>query len=303
MTIRQAVFSSGMAAAAGVSANIFLGASSLYWRLLGSIAPTTLVGYRILVSLATLFAIMWIAGRLRALPGRITPRIVLVHITASSLVVLNWATFIWASIHGHVVESGLGYLVAPCVAMGVGVGFFREKLDRMRAAALVVIVAAIALLLARSGELEHWVYLTIGVTWGAYACLKKITPLDAISGLLMETLFLTIACGVVFSFTELTLALPSQTPTLLLSLLAVSGLVSALPLILFSYAASHLPLSVMGLFQFVLPTTQLVVAVVAYRQPMSANTLMAFGLIWVALLAIMAGPLVAGRRQPLTRNT
>jgi chloramphenicol-sensitive protein RarD len=303
MTIRQAGISSGMAAAAGVSANIILGASSLYWRLLGSIAPATLVGYRILVSLATLFAIMWVSGRLRALPGSITPRVVMIHIAASCLVVLNWATFIWASIHGHVVESGLGYLVAPCVAIGVGVGFFQEKLDRIRVAALAVILAAIALLLARSGELEHWVYLTIGATWGAYACLKKVTSLDAMSGLLMETLFLTIACGLVLSVTDVTLALPEQTPTLLLWLLGLSGLVSALPLIMFSYAASHLPLSIMGLFQFVLPTTQLVVAVVAYQQPMSSNTLMAFGLIWVALLAILAAPLVTNRRHPVTRNT
>ncbi|WP_422650025.1 EamA family transporter [Cupriavidus sp. H18C1] len=280
------------AAAAGVSANVVFGASSLYWRLLAGIAPTTLVGYRILISLTTLLAILWLTGRLRALRSKLGPRVLALHVAASCLVVVNWAVFIC---HGHVVETGLGYLTAPCISIAAGVIVFREKVDKVVAAALLVIAAAIALLLLRSGELQHWLYLTAAISWGGYACLKRFTPLDAVSGLLMETVFLSIGCGLALMFSDMTLALPAGMSTLHLAALAMAGLVSAIPLMLFSYAANHLSLSMNGLLQFVLPTTQFIVATFVYRQPVSANTVIALSLIWLALMAIVARPLLLPR--------
>ncbi len=296
MTLSRPGFPNGMAAAAaGVSANVVFGASSLYWRLLAGIAPTTLVGYRILISLTTLLAILWLTGRLRALRSKLGPRVLALHVAASCLVVVNWAVFIWSSIHGHVVETGLGYLTAPCISIAAGVIVFREKVDKVVAAALLVIAAAIALLLLRSGELQHWLYLTAAISWGGYACLKRFTPLDAVSGLLMETVFLSIGCGLALMFSDMTLALPAGMSTLHLAALAMAGLVSAIPLMLFSYAANHLSLSMNGLLQFVLPTTQFIVATFVYRQPVSANTVMALSLIWLALMAIVARPLLLPR--------
>lgn len=296
MTLSRPGIPNGMAAAvAGVSANVIFGASSLYWRLLASIAPTTLVSYRILISLATLLAILWLTGRLRALRTRLAPRVLALHVAASSLVVVNWGIFIWSSIHGHVVETGLGYLTAPCISIAAGLIVFREKVDKVVAAALLVIAAAIALLLLRSGELHHGLYLTAAISWGGYACLKKFTPLDAVSGLLMETVFLSIGCGLALMFSDMTLALPADMSTLHVAALAMAGLVSAIPLMLFSYAANHLSLSMSGLLQFVLPTTQFIVATLVYRQPVSANTVTALALIWLALMAIVVRPLVSPR--------
>lgn len=296
MTLSRPGIPNGMAAAvAGVSANVIFGASSLYWRLLASIAPTTLVSYRILISLTTLLAILWLTGRLRALRNKLAPRVLALHVAASSLVVVNWGIFIWSSIHGHVVETGLGYLTAPCISIAVGLIVFREKVDKVVAAALMVIAAAIALLLLRSGELHHGLYLAAAISWGGYACLKKFTPLDAVSGLLMETVFLTIGCGLALIFSDMTLALPADMSTLHLAALAMAGLVSAIPLMLFSYAANHLSLSMSGLLQFVLPTTQFVVATLVYRQPVSANTVTALALIWLALMAIVIRPLLSPR--------
>lgn len=216
---------------------------------------------------------------------------------AAVLIAVNWASFIWASIHGHVIESGLGYLLAPFMAIGAGILVYREKLGRVRMAALLVIALCVLFLSQRSQELTHWVYLLIGVTWGAYACLKKATALDGFGGLFCETVVLALALPGVLMAMSFRLTIPALLPAGTLVLLAASGLVSVLPLWLFSTAATSLPITVMGFLQFVLPLTQLVVALVFYRQPLSFNSLLCFGVICVALLSILSVPVLARRRR------
>ncbi|MCW5223341.1 rarD protein [Verminephrobacter aporrectodeae subsp. tuberculatae] len=288
-----------LAAGAGVVANVILGASSLYWKQLAVISPETLLGYRIFLSLATLALAMLMLQRFRALVEKLTWRTVGIHAAAAYLVVLNWGTFIWASIHGHVVESGLGYLIAPFIAIAIAKVVIGDTLSAVRLAGLVVIAMAVAALMLRSGELNHWVYLVIGVTWGGYACAKKLTPLDPFGGLFMETFTLCVLWLPLLAASQVSLTLPGNLPAATAVLLLVCGLVSVVPLWLFAYAAGHLPLSAMGFFQFVLPTTQLLVALVFYRQPLSNNTLLCFSVIWAALLVILSEPLWRfGRLRP-----
>lgn len=265
---------------------------------MGAIPATTLLGYRILVSLLMLALVLTARRRsFKALASKLTRRLALLHGGAAALVVINWGTFIWASIHGHVVESGLGYLVAPFVAIGVGALCFKERMSAARLAGIGVIVLALALLLRGSGELEHRVYLIIGGTWGGYACLKKMTSLDSFSGLFLETCALTALMPLLLWLGPFTLVLPDGLGVGPLVLLALCGAVSVVPLALFSFAAARLPLSVMGFFQFVLPSTQLIVALAIYRQQVSGNTLVAFGVIWLSLALIVAEPLWRARRQ------
>jgi len=190
----------------------------------------------------------------------------------------------------------LGYLIAPFVAITVGAVALGDRMSWVRTCALAIIVAAVVVMVQRSGELHHWVYLVIGATWGAYACLKKLTTLDAFSGLLCETVVLSALLAVALATSVTSLRLPAALPTTVLLALAVCGAVSVLPLWLFSLAAARLRLSVMGFFQFVLPTTQLFVALVFYRQPVSFNTLLCFCVIWFALGLLVAEPLFHRRR-------
>lgn len=275
----------------GIAANLILGFSSLFWKKLAAVPPLTLLGYRIFLSLGTLVVVMALLGRLRGLRQRLTSRTLLIHGVAAVLVVINWATFIWASIHGHVVESGLGYLIAPFVAIVVGAAALGDRMSWVRKGALALIVAAVLAMVLRSGELHHGVYLVIGITWGAYACLKKLTTLDSFSGLLCETVVLSALLALAMTTSLTSLQLSATLPGSLLWVLALCGVVSVLPLWLFSLAAARLQLSVMGFFQFVLPTTQLFVALVFYRQAVSPNTLLCFGLIWGALAILVAEPL------------
>jgi chloramphenicol-sensitive protein RarD len=171
-----------LAAGAGVVANVILGASSLYWKQLAVISPATLLGYRIFLSLATLALAMLMLKRFRALAEKLTWRNVGIHAAAACLVVLNWGTFIWASIHGHVVESGLGYLIAPFIAIATAKVVIGDTLSAVRLAGLAVIAMAVAALVLRSGELNHWVYLIIGVTWGATPVQRNLLRLTRLVG-------------------------------------------------------------------------------------------------------------------------
>jgi len=286
-----------LAGLSGVVANLLLGASSLYWKLFAGVSPATLLGYRILLSLVTLAGAMLLLGKFDGFIRRLTWRNVAIHVSAAILVALNWVTFIWASIHGHVVESGLGYLIAPFVAIGFGAFALGDPMTLVRRCALSLIALAVLTLIARSGELSHWVYLVIGLTWGLYACLKKLTTLDAFSGLLCETLVLSGVLGVALAFSSVDLRVTTNLSNGRTVALLLCGFVSVLPLWLFSIAASRLPLSVMGFFQFVLPTTQLFVALAMYHQQISVNTMACFATIWGALAVIIGHPLISSRLQ------
>lgn len=284
-----------MAATAGVVANFILGASSLYWRALGGIPHQTLLCYRILISLITLTVILTAKACLRSLIGSVSLRLFIIHALAAILVVINWGTFIWASICGHVLESALGYLLAPFVAIAVGILILGDRTGLPRIVALLIIVGAVGYLLRSSGELTHWVYLTIGATWGGYACCKNWTTLDSFSGIFVETIILAALIPFLLFIPSVTLSLPNTTTNAQFVLLTLCGFVSVIPLILFSFAASRLPLSVMGFLQFVLPSTQLIVALEIYRQSASNTTLICFLVIWLSLALLVVEPLFMTR--------
>jgi chloramphenicol-sensitive protein RarD len=284
------------AALAGIIANVILGASSLYWKALGSISPQALLCYRILISLVTITIVLTIKDELRSIINRVTLRLLIVHTLAAVFVVINWGTFIWASINGHVLESGLGYLLAPFVAIAVGALALGDKISLTRLFALITIAVAISYLFTTSRDLTHWVYITIGITWGGYACFKKLTTLDSFSGLFVETTVLTFLFPLIVLTIPITLSLPNTMSIYNIILLGLCGLVSVIPLALFAFAASRLALSIMGFFQFVLPLTQLFVALSVYRQPVSSNTLLCFFIIAMGLVLIVVEQFMQARK-------
>ncbi len=283
--------------AAMALANVILGASSLYWRALSHVSPTTLLGYRILVSLITLGIVLALLKRMRPVVDAASDsRLLLLHLMAAILVCANWLTFIWGSVHGHVLETGLGYLIAPAVTIVLGAGVMRERLDSVRVVALVLCLSGIILLIARSHELESWVYLTIGTTWGIYSFLKKLTTADPFTGLTLETAILAVGVGVTVLASTYSLAPGPDADTSDFVLLALCGVVSVTPLWLISFGAKKITLSTAGFLQYVLPTTQLVVALVFYGQQPSGNTLVSYAMVWLSLILILVYPVLRARR-------
>lgn len=276
-----------LAVLCGSSANIFLGASSLYWRELYELSPQVLVAYRVLLSLLTLTALICLNHGFHKFKT-FSIRTLCLHSTASMLVAINWGTFIWASLHGHILESGLGYLIAPFLTIAMGVIFYREKLKTAQTISMLIVLVAAMLLVVNSNELNHWVYSLIGVSWGSYAALKKATVLEAMDGLFVETLFLTFAVAMAVALFDWSLAWPETLTFRAKWLVLLAGGVSVLPLMMFTYAIKTIPLSLAGFFQFILPITQLVVAVCVYKQPVSMNALLVFLAIAGVLASLLA---------------
>ena len=270
----------------GATANILLGASSLYWRELGELPPQTLVTYRVLISLATVIMVI-VASRNLSNLRLLDLKTLFLHCVASLLLAINWGAFIWASINGHILESGFGYLLAPALSIGIGLFIYHEPLKLTQALTLLILVSLVILLIIYSNELKHWVYLLIASTWGAYTCLKKATPLTAINGLLVETIFLSICIVLGWAAGIWTFTLPKNVTSHSQWLILLAGCISVTPLVLFAYAVRKLPLSTTAAFQFILPCTQLIVALTFYKQSISAGTMMVFLAAFGVLLCLL----------------
>lgn len=290
--MRSNTMDSGLVAAlAGITANVIFGTSALYWQALGNLSAETVLVCRIVLSVVTVTAVLAYRGTLRSIVGRITPRLLLVHFLAAACVGVNWGTFIWASLHGRILECGLGYLLSPFVAIAVGALLLGERISRLRGTAIAIIALAVGYLLVSGGDLLHWVYVSIGLSWGGYACLKKWTVLDPISGLLLEAVVLLLVFVPLLALMPaVTLQLPATLTSFEWLLIALCGAVSVFPLALFAFAAVRLPLSAMGILQFVLPITQLIIALAIYHQPASRTTLVCFSIMGLCLALIVAEP-------------
>lgn len=265
-------------------ANFILGASSIYWHLFQSISPVELVGYRVVFSLILLSLIVVLTTKIAVFLSQLHLRIVALHIAAAVLVAVNWGTFIWASKNGSVLESGLGYLIAPIFTMLVGIVFLAEPVYREKVAAIAMIIVILVVLILFSPKIEHWVYWSIGLTWGGYTVLKKATNLNPVNGLFVETMVLLLIFGSAYLlFVDSRTADISGTLTAN-PVLMLCGVVSVTPLVMFSYAARKLDAYTMGSMQFVLPSVQLLVSILYYQQAVSALTYLCFLAIWIILI-------------------
>lgn len=240
-------------------AHFFLGASSLYWRKLSEVPPTTLVTYRIILSTAiiSLFILLF---RRTIHKDLFKPKTLIMHCFASLFLAANWGLFIWSSINGHFLESGLGYFLAPFISVALGVAIYREAVKPREISSICAALSAITLFILLTDSLNHWTYLLIAATWGAYTYIKKASPLDAVNGIFIETLFLTICLALTIWLFDFKFLHPSELTSKSTQLIWLAGAVSTTPLLLFSYATGKIPLSLTGLLQFILPFTLIAIS-------------------------------------------
>lgn len=243
-------------------AHFFLGASSLYWRELSEVPPTTLVAYRIILSTAiiSLFILLF---RRTTHKDLFKPKTLILHCIASLFLAANWGVFIGSSINGHFFESGLGYLLAPFISVVLGIAIYREAVKTREIISICLALSAITFFILLTDHLNHWTYLLIATTWGAYTYLKKASPLDAINGIFVETLFLTICLALIIWLVDFEVLCPSELISKSTRLIWLAGAVSITPLLLFSYATGKIPLSLTGLLQFILPLTLIAISLTA----------------------------------------
>jgi len=252
----------------------------LYWPLLEPAAPAEILAQRIVWSLVFLAVLLAFTAGLRWIP-RLGRRRVLLLTLAAAVVTVNWGMFIYGVNNGHVVETSLGYFINPLVTVALAVGVLRERLSRPQQLAVLIATVAVAVLTIDYGR-PPWIALTLAFSFGAYGLIKNRAGVDGLQSLAFETGVLFIpALGYLLLIGGGTFTTEGPGHA---GLLALGGVVTAIPLMLFGAAAIRLPLATLGVLQYLAPVLQFVIGVVVYDESMPASRLAGFGLVWIALI-------------------
>ncbi|MFT2815284.1 EamA family transporter RarD [Leifsonia sp. A12D58] len=281
-----------------VSAYVLWGMLPLYFLLLVPTNAFEIVAWRVLFSLLFCALVITVTRKWRALTAVLKkPRVVLTMGLAGVFIYVNWQTYVFAAVSGHVVEAALGYFINPIVTIFLGVLVLRERLRFMQWLAVGISVVAVGVLTVGYGAVP-WISLILAFSFGFYGLIKKKVgnDVDAVTGLTLETAWLApiaiIQLIVVAALSGLTFGTISPGHTLGLVTL---GVVTAVPLLFFAAAARRLPLTTMGLIQYFAPVLQLLVGVVVLHEAMPVERWVGFGLVWVALVMLTIDMVVAGR--------
>ncbi|WP_423922238.1 EamA family transporter RarD [Frigoribacterium sp. 2-23] len=277
------------------------GVLPVFFLLMSPSGPYEIVAWRIVFSLAFCVILLLATRGLAAFRALLRqPRIVLTMGLAGAFIIVNWTTFIVATLAGHVVEAALGYFINPIVTVLLGVVVLRERLRVMQWVAVGLSLVAVLVIGVGTGAFP-WVSLVLAFSFGFYGLVKKQVGgrVDAIGGLTLETLWLTpvaVVALVVMGMTGLGGGLVFGTVSVLHTLTVISsGIVTAVPLLLFAAAARRLPLTTLGLTQYLAPILQFVVGVVLLHEEMTAGRWAGFALVWVALIVLTVDMVRSGR--------
>jgi len=260
------------------------GVFPLYFKSLQTIPPMEILLHRMVWSLVFVVIVLawrkqwaWLGDVMRK------PKVLAGFAASAVLLSSNWFIYIWAVNNGHVVESSLGYFINPLFNVLLGSMILRERLRAWQWAAVALAACGVAWLTWQGGSLP-WIALMLATTFALYGLLRKTASLGALEGLALETLLLfPLAFGYLLMLTVegqnsfITASTSSQL------LLAAAGPITAIPLLLFASGARRIPLSLLGLLQYIGPTLQLLLGVWLYHEPFGSARLLGFALIWGAL--------------------
>ncbi len=282
------------------SAYLLWGFLPLYFLTLVPTGPWEVVAWRIIFSLAFCAVLLTALGAWGKFAAIIrNRRLVGWTVLAGALIYVNWQTFIIGTFTGHVIETSLGYFINPIVTVLLGVLVLKERLRVTQWVALAIAAVAVLVIIFGYGSVP-WIALILAGSFGAYGLVKKqIGPsVDAVSGLTLESLWLTpvavIQLVVVGVTSTITFGQVSWGHTLLL---VSTGIVTAVPLLLFAAGARRLSLSAVGLFQFIAPVLQFIIGAVVLGEPMPLERWIGFVLVWIALIVLTVDSLAHARAR------
>ncbi|MGY1751921.1 EamA family transporter RarD [Blastococcus sp. SYSU D01042] len=289
--------------ASGLAAYSMWGLFPLYFPLLEPAGGLEIVAHRVVWSVVFVALLLTVVRRWGHVRAALTDRRTLLVLTGAALLIAaNWLIFVYGVNSGHVVETSLGYFVNPLVSVLLGVVVFGERLRRLQWVAVGIAAVAVAVLTVDYGR-PPWIALSLAVSFGLYGLMKKLVRVEAAPGLFVETLLVTVPAIAVLAVLHAdgsgTFGNAGAGHAVLL---AVSGVATAVPLLLFAAAARRIPLSTIGLLQYVTPLMQLSVGVFVYDEPMPPARLAGFAIVWLALAVFTADTLRharAGTRRSL----
>ena len=274
----------------------------LFFKRLAAVGPLEVVMHRTVWSLVFVVPVLLVLRRWAWLGAVLRkPRVVGIFALSATLLASNWLVYIWAVNNDHVLDASLGYFILPLMNVALGYVFLHERPRAGQWMAFAVACAGVLWLSWQGGRVP-WVALTLAITFALYGLLRKVAPLGALEGLTLETLVLAPAALVAMGWMAWhgQGALVAQDHTSL-AWLMLSGPVTALPLLLFAAGARRIPLSMMGVLQYISPSILVLLGVWLYDEPFAGPRVMGFVLIWIALALYTAEGWRHARRAPSLR--
>ena len=285
---------------AALSTYLIWGVLPLYWNLLARAEANEILAHRIIWSFVFMVVVLMVTKRwqsfkedCRALWQDKKRGAIL--LLAAFTISLNWLTYIWAVNYGHVIDTSIGYYINPLMSVLFGIVFFRERISGLKKISLLLAAIGIVLMTYQLGKLP-WVAVVLAVSFSVYGALKKQLHLNPFSSITLETLLM-----VPFAVPYIGILMMSPanhfslaTPDLALYLMG-PGVVTAVPLVLFSYGANLLPLNVLGFFQYISPTIGLLLGIFFFHETFGMAQISALGFVWAAIVLFTVAESLRGR--------
>lgn len=280
-----------------VGAFTFWGLVPIYFKALQHVPPLQVVSHRILWSCVLLLGWLVLGARWRGLRsaglGLTTLR---AYGLAAVFISINWLVYVWAVNNNFLVQTSLGYFIGPLVSVFLGVAFLGERLRACQWAAVALAAAGVLYLTLAYGALP-WIALALAFSFGIYGLVKKTASLGSVHGLTIETGVLLLPALVYLLYVEQAGSGAWRHAGAASDLLLLgAGVVTVAPLLLFASAARRIPLSLVGILQYIAPTLQLALGVLVYGEPFTRVQLIGFGMVWTALIVFSVESLRARRR-------
>lgn len=280
----------------GLAAYVLWGILPVYWKALELVSPFEILSSRFMWSCVFVFLLIIFQKKWPLFTKEVKQVFSNVKTGAAMAaagitISFNWGTFIWAVNNGHIVETSMGYYINPLVSILFAVVFLRERLDKMQLAAITCAFIGVASMVYSFGKIP-WVSLTLAFTFALYGLLKKILPVSALTSIMLETLLITpLALVYEYSLWQQGVSFYASGNLQVIMMLTGAGIVTAIPLLLFTAGARLLPLKIIGFLQYISPTLTLLIGVFVYNEAFTASHLLAFGWIWAALLLFIVSQL------------
>ena len=286
---------SGRGIAFAITANLMWGLFPLYWPLLKPANSFEIVAHRAIWTLVFCAFVLLFSKKFRQTLALLKSRHNLIRLTLSTIFISgNWLIYVWGVNHGHVVECALGYYINPLVIVLFGVVLLKEKMRTLQWVAVGIAAIGVLVLGIDYGHFP-WIAIGITISWGSYGLTKKKLGLGALEGLALETLLSAIPYGAYLIYLANKGTGQFGHHPKLTILLMCAGVVTAVPLLLFNNSVNRLPYSVIGLFQYIVPTVQFLIGVFKDHEKMTSARWFGFGIVWVALFTLGVDLVQSGR--------
>ncbi|MGV8939521.1 MAG: EamA family transporter RarD [Allorhizobium sp.] len=268
-----------------LTAYLLWGFLPIYMKMVAHIPPLEVLSHRVIWSVPIAGAVLLILGRTNDLKVALrSPRTLAMAMLTATIISVNWGIYVWAIAAGRTLDAALGYFINPLFSIFLGAVLLKEKLSRTQIGAIALVGVAVAILTWDAGHLP-WVSLGLTVSWGFYALFRKTLPVGPNQGFMLEVLLLSVPASLYIVYAEITgtghfLSTGSDNTMLLL----FSGVVTAVPLMIYANGAKLLKLSTIGIMQYIAPTMIFLIAVFLFKEPFGTARMIAFPMIWTALL-------------------